>query len=194
MKKTAAQNAVSRARAKGKKGQPLPPTSTAIVDEAAVWLHPDDLHEWPDNPRVVDAAAVTRVAKSIQRYGFGAPIVVRRANFEIIAGHGRWRAAQQLLLERVPVRLLDVTDAQAHELAIIDNRYSELTKWSGSLGDVLSRYPIDEVAFLGWTQEQFDKVAAHLIASGTSGEVDLDKLAAETFAHKCPQCGCEFNV
>ena len=44
-----------------------------------------------------------------------------RDNFEIIAGERRWRAAQRAGLHEVPVVVLDVTDGEALELAIIEN-------------------------------------------------------------------------
>ena len=45
----------------------------------------------------------------------------RADNFEIIAGERRWRAAQRANLHEVPIVVLDVTDGEALELAIIEN-------------------------------------------------------------------------
>jgi ParB family chromosome partitioning protein len=42
-------------------------------------------------------------------------------NFEIIAGERRWRAAQRAGLHEVPVAVVEATDAQALEFAIIEN-------------------------------------------------------------------------
>ena len=42
-------------------------------------------------------------------------------SFEIIAGERRWRAAQRAGIHDVPVVVLDVSDAEALELAIIEN-------------------------------------------------------------------------
>ena len=42
-------------------------------------------------------------------------------SFEIIAGERRWRAAQRAGLHEVPIVVLDVTDGEALELAIIEN-------------------------------------------------------------------------
>ena len=41
--------------------------------------------------------------------------------FEIIAGERRWRAAQRARLHEVPIVVLEVTDGEALELAIIEN-------------------------------------------------------------------------
>ena len=64
------------------------------------------------------------MSASIRERGIIQPIVVRaRAadNFEIIAGERRWRAAQRANLHEVPIVVLDVSDGEALELAIIEN-------------------------------------------------------------------------
>lgn len=169
--------------------------SRATADaDAAVWLDPRKLKPWKENPRANSGEPVARVMESIKRFGFSAPIVARAADMEIIAGHTRWLAACQLKLLRVPVRLLDVTAADAHTLALADNRYTELTSWlTTGLHKVLERLDLSDVRFAGWTDKEFQLMAPKSISFGESKEVDLDALAAEQFAHKCPQCGCQFN-
>ena len=46
-------------------------------ESAAEWVSVDRLKTWAKNPRKNDAA-VAKVVASIQRFGFGAPLVVRR--------------------------------------------------------------------------------------------------------------------
>ena len=79
----------------------------------------------PRNPRkLFSEAELTELADSIRERGIIQPIVVRARgadNYEIIAGERRWRAAQRAGLHEVPVVVLDVTDAEALELAIIEN-------------------------------------------------------------------------
>jgi ParB family chromosome partitioning protein len=79
----------------------------------------------PRNPRkLFSDAELSELAASIRERGIIQPIVVRaRAadNFEIIAGERRWRAAQRANLHEVPIVVLDVTDGEALELAIIEN-------------------------------------------------------------------------
>ena len=69
------------------------------------------------------------MAKSIKRFGFGAPIVARRADDEVIAGHTRLAAAVALGLTKVPVRFLDLDPADAHLLALADNKLNEHASW-----------------------------------------------------------------
>lgn len=106
-------------------------------EAAAVWVSTDDLHPWDQNPRD-NAKAIAEVAKSIRRFGWGAPIVANKRDGEIIAGHTRFAAAQKLKLDRVPVRWLDLDPADAHALALADNKVGEIATWDDTtLGQVL---------------------------------------------------------
>jgi ParB family chromosome partitioning protein len=80
----------------------------------------------PRNPRRIFAdAELAELAQSIRERGIIQPIVVRSATggkqYEIIAGERRWRASQRAGLHEVPVVVLEVSDAEALELAIIEN-------------------------------------------------------------------------
>jgi ParB family chromosome partitioning protein len=81
----------------------------------------------PRNPRrEFRAEDLDELAASIRQHGIVQPIVVRpvagaQERYEIIAGERRWRAAQLAGLHEVPIALLDVSDRQALELAIVEN-------------------------------------------------------------------------
>lgn len=81
----------------------------------------------PRNPRRFFAdEELKELAQSIKERGIIQPIVVRSAKgqkdrYEIIAGERRWRASQKAGLHQVPIVLLDVSDEEALELAIIEN-------------------------------------------------------------------------
>jgi ParB family chromosome partitioning protein len=64
------------------------------------------------------------LAQSVKEKGVLTPILVRPLGFdsyEIVAGERRWRAAQMAQLHDVPVVVRDLADAEALELAIIEN-------------------------------------------------------------------------
>ena len=108
------------------------------AEAAAVWLDIDDLIPWDQNPRV-NEHAIDEVAKSIKRFGFASPIIARKEDNTIIAGHTRWQAAQSLGLDRVPVRFMDLDPADAKLLAIADNKLGEYADWDNDLlAEVLS--------------------------------------------------------
>jgi ParB family chromosome partitioning protein len=79
------------------------------------------------NPRRSFAAAeLEELAASLRERGIIQPIVVRSLRgvpdgYEIIAGERRWRAAQRAGLHEVPVVVIEATDAEALQLAIIEN-------------------------------------------------------------------------
>jgi ParB family chromosome partitioning protein len=79
----------------------------------------------PRNPRrLFSDAELDELTASIRERGIIQPIVVRPRgadSYEIIAGERRWRAAQRAGLHEVPIVLLDVSDGEALELAIIEN-------------------------------------------------------------------------
>src|ERR1700743_784982 len=79
----------------------------------------------PRNPRkLFSEAELGELADSIRERGIIQPVVVRARgadSYEIIAGERRWRAAQRAGLHEVPIGVLDVTDGEALELAIIEN-------------------------------------------------------------------------
>jgi hypothetical protein len=72
---------------------------------------------------------VRAIARSIDAFGFNAPILVDKCN-QIVAGHGRYEAAQLLGLERIPVISLDhLTEAQARAYLLADNKLAERSSW-----------------------------------------------------------------
>ena len=79
----------------------------------------------PRNPRkLFSDAELAELADSIRERGIIQPIVVRARgtdSYEIIAGERRWRAAQRAGLHDVPIVVLDFSDGEALELAIIEN-------------------------------------------------------------------------
>ena len=81
----------------------------------------------PRNPRKdFGAAELDDLAASVKERGVVQPILVRPVaaadnGYEIIAGERRWRAAQKVGLHNVPVVILEVSDSEALELAIIEN-------------------------------------------------------------------------
>lgn len=83
------------------------------------------LTESTTNPRrTFDEAALKELASSIRAQGVLSPLLVRPLNersFEIVAGARRYRAAQMAEIATVPVRIVQLTDAQAVEMSIVEN-------------------------------------------------------------------------
>ena len=76
---------------------------------------------------------VDDIVKSIDKFGFTVPIVVRKANMMVAAGHTRLKAALKMGLKEVPVRILDITQRQLEALTIADNKLGEKATWDETL-------------------------------------------------------------
>ncbi len=66
------------------------------------------------------------LANSIKKNGIIQPIAVRHSKsglskYEIIAGERRWLAAQKAGLHEIPVTILDLSDVESLEVAIVEN-------------------------------------------------------------------------
>ncbi|WP_353070472.1 ParB/RepB/Spo0J family partition protein (plasmid) [Tunturibacter empetritectus] len=88
------------------------------------YLAIDIIHESTTNPRrTFDEAKLQELADSIRQHGLIQPITVRPNNegFEIVAGARRYRAS--LLAEQfsIPSRIVELTDAQSLEWALVEN-------------------------------------------------------------------------
>jgi ParB family chromosome partitioning protein len=85
----------------------------------------ESLQPNPRNPRKnFTDDELNELAASIKERGIIQPIVVRDAganDYEIIAGERRWRAAQRVGLHEVPIAVVEATDKQSLEFAIIEN-------------------------------------------------------------------------
>lgn len=168
------------------------PNARAREQPAAVWLRPDELVPWERNPRV-NAAVVAKVADSIQRFGFSSPIVARAQDHRIIAGHTRWKAALQLGLDGVPVRLMELPERDAELLALADNRLNELAQWDmPELQRILSEYDLADVAVAGWSSEDLEKMAAAFLPTAEDLQGQLDQIQGHLLT--CPSCGHEFKA
>jgi ParB family chromosome partitioning protein len=79
----------------------------------------------PDQPRRDFApAALDDLAASIRVKGVIQPLIVRprgAADFEIVAGERRWRAAQMAQVHDLPVIIRDFTDSEVLEVALVEN-------------------------------------------------------------------------
>ena len=136
-----------------------------------------DIKPYPGNPRVNDAA-VNAVARSIQEFGFRQPIVVD-VDGVIIVGHTRYKAAEKLGLEMVPVHVAtDLTPAQIKAYRIADNQTAQLAEWDFELLPI-ELAQLQEMEFdLGLLGFEPDELAKLLNADLKEGLVDPDEIPA----------------
>ena len=135
----------------------------------------DEIFPYEGNPRVNDDA-VDAVARSIQEFGFRQPIVVDEDGV-IIVGHTRYKAAQKLGLETVPVHVAKgLTPEQIKAYRVADNKIADLAKWDYDLlpielGELqASDY---DLGLLGFDQ---DELASLLDPGVKDGLTDPDEI------------------
>jgi ParB family chromosome partitioning protein len=86
-----------------------------------------DLSKNPYQPReFFNETKLEELTNSIKKNGVIQPIAVRPkksepGKYEIIAGERRWLAAQKAGLHEIPVSILDLTDVESLEVAIVEN-------------------------------------------------------------------------
>jgi ParB family chromosome partitioning protein len=86
-----------------------------------------DLSRNPYQPRQhFSEEKLEELANSIKKNGVIQPVAVRLSKsdtnkYEIVAGERRWLAAQRAGLHEIPVNILDLSDAESLEVAIIEN-------------------------------------------------------------------------
>lgn len=109
----------------------------AAMTEGLAWVEVGRITPNPYQPRKsFDPATLEQLAASIRQDGVMQPIVVRRspgganeqggeADYQLIAGERRWRAAQLAGLTRVPAVVRDLDERQVAEWAVIENMQRE---------------------------------------------------------------------
>ena len=71
--------------------------------------------------------AIEELSQSIKQHGIIQPLTVRKMGevYELVAGERRLRAAKLAELETVPCNIVDITDTQSAEIALLENLQRE---------------------------------------------------------------------
>lgn len=145
-----------------------------------------DLVEHPTNPRLHDESLLD---ESLDAHGFYGAVLVQSSTSRLIAGHGRSRAARRAGRDTVPAIVLDVDDATAAQLLLIDNRSSD----AATNDDELLVQLLDELEHergtldgTGWTHDELQQ----LVDDVTPAPLDDDEVRAldRSSEHSCPFC------
>src|SRR5947209_11271038 len=97
---------------------------TALAEFSGAEVPLDKIEHNPWQPRKsFDADELASLSASVRTHGILQPLVVRSLGdrFQLIAGERRLRAAQQVGLAKVPVRVVDFNDQQVLEAALVEN-------------------------------------------------------------------------
>jgi len=122
------------------------------------------------NARTHSDKQILQLADSIQRFGWSCPIVTDE-NRRIIAGVGRWKAAEHLGLREVPVTImLGLSQAEKRALALADNKVASNAGWDravlavelGELADLLPEFNLN-LSITGFDPIEIERLVRHSV-------------------------------
>jgi DNA modification methylase len=130
------------------------------------WIETSALTPNRRNARTHSKKQIRQIAASITAFGFLVPILVDEPG-NIIAGHGRYAAAQLLSLDKVPAILVSgLSSAKKRALALADNKIAENAGWDREILAVelpeLSELLIGEnleISITGFAPAEIDQIA-----------------------------------
>jgi DNA modification methylase len=142
---------------------------------------PERIEQWPlerlkpyaRNAKTHGADQVAKIAGSMAQFGWTVPCLVADDG-ELIAGHGRVLAAEQLGLTEAPVIVLGhLTEAQRRAYRLADNKLTEL----GAYDEALLAAELQELAaddfdlsLVGFSDAELDQLLAFDVGGGESSD------------------------
>jgi DNA modification methylase len=133
------------------------------------------------NSRTHSAKQIRQVANSIVAFGFTTPLLVTEDG-KLIAGEGRYKAAQLLGLAKVPVIVLaGLSPARQRALAIADNKIAENAGWDRErlaieipeLAGLLEAEGLD-VSILGFETVEIDQLVTDFEENAADPQDNID--------------------
>lgn len=143
-----------------------------------------ELEPYAANARKHSPEQIAQIAKSIDEFGFNAPILLD-GNNGIIAGHGRYEAALTLGLSEVPtIDLAHLDETQKRAYILADNKIAMNAEWDiqmlGEELDALNSLDVD-LGLLGFSTDDLarisddrDLAAINGMANDADGDEDDD--------------------
>lgn len=129
---------------------PAPQVETVPVAE----LRPN-----PRNPNKHSEDQINRLMASLRRDHQTRPLLARRANSMLIAGHGVQTAARRLGWEQIGVIFLDVSQEDADRIMLSDDRLGTLSELDHRrVADLLNDIPEGDWMATGYSVEEANKV------------------------------------
>lgn len=97
------------------------------------YIDKNKIKPFKNNPRLHSDEQIQQIANSIAEFGFRIPIAIDE-NFTILAGHGRYRAAEIMNMLQVPVvQHNDLSDVQKKAFIIADNKITLNSVWQNDI-------------------------------------------------------------
>ena len=126
-----------------------------------------DLRANPRNARTHSKKQIGQIAASIREFGFTSPVLTDETGM-LLAGHGRFDAAQLLGLKTIPaIAIADLSEARKRALLLADNKIAQNAGWNReqlaieleALPELLAFEDLD-VSITGFEPVEIDTLAA----------------------------------
>lgn len=139
------------------------------------------------NPRNGDLEAIKASLHTNTQYR---PIVVNARDNRILAGNHTYMAAMELGWQEIAATFVDVDEAQAARIVLVDNRSNDLA-WNDDalIAEILNDLPGLEGT--GYSSEALDELLKKLELPLEFPEYD-ESIANSVKTVNCPECGHEF--
>lgn len=145
----------------------------------------DALRPWNLNPR--KNHAVQQIARSIEAFGYLAPIVVQKDTMRVLAGHGRLAALKQMGVEEVPVVVADVDNDRAALYTMADNKLTELAEWDfPAMADLLLDFDARnlDVTLTGFSEAELERISTFAPRPEREGADDVPVLVEQAITEQ----------
>lgn len=142
------------------------------------------------NARTHSKKQIRQIADSIQRFGWTDPILIDDDG-NVIAGHGRLKAAQLRGLTEVPVIVASgLSEAERRALALADNKIAANAGWNrailaaelGDLALLLPEYNLD-IAITGFEPPEIDGLMGDLVDREDDPADEIPLFANQAVSH-----------
>lgn len=159
----------------------------------------EDLNLDPSNARMHDDRNLEIIRGSLERFGQYMPIIVQDQGRIVRIGNGRVMAARKLGWTHIAALVVDESNVEAVQRALVDNRSSELATWEDSmLGHILNSLQDDGIDLipLGWNDDELPLVIdpSELPEDEMEPPEEFPEVDADIQTeHECPKCGYKWS-
>ena len=145
-------------------------------------LPTQDIKPNPRNARTHSKGQIRQITESMKVCGFAAPVLVDET-LTLIAGHGRFKAAELLSIAQIPaVQLLGLSEAQKRALALADNKIGENAGWDRErlaielpdLAELLIEEKLD-ISLTGFSSAEIDQLQIDFEEDSADPGDDIDR-------------------
>lgn len=156
------------------------------------WVPIEQLKPHPKNPNKHSPEQIGRLIELIKFQGWRHPIIAEEQTNIIHAGHGRWMAAREMGLLKVPVHFQTFdSPEQAYAFLVSDNTIASWAEldFSSINNDILELGPEFDLEMLGIQDFLLEPAEFEAGTENDQGQLDQKKLVFM----ECPHCGKQFE-